>query len=111
DIGLQLLGFVHRLTTVRSLAADLPVRLCLQKGHETLAYNFVIIGYENSKRCHGSPPWDIPPQGLSSANLPSRAQTALCHLSSSGIGAQQLPNRNLAHKLGNVENSRSEEHT
>src|SRR5436309_13999991 len=40
-----------------------------------------------------------------SANLPTRAQTALCHLSSSGIGAQQLPNRNLAHKLGNVENS------
>src|SRR5437879_11851758 len=40
-----------------------------------------------------------------SANLPTRAQTVLCHLSSSGIGAQQLPNRNLAHKLGNVENS------
>src|SRR2546430_2609638 len=45
------------------LAAYLPLRLGVQKRHQTLAYHFMVVGHEDSQCAHGLPPqvpgaWD-----------------------------------------------------
>src|SRR5207245_10768051 len=63
NVGFPLLCLLPRVTAVPRLAAYPPLRLGVQKRHQTLAYHFMVVGHEDSQCAHGLPPhvpgaWD-----------------------------------------------------